>query len=66
MDTFKKNLYKNNKDRLKCSRCLGPVMTQSHCVKCPWLQDLREGMDLDSMKDMVTYFRRILIERSKK
>ena len=24
------------------------------------------GLDLDSMKDMVTYFRRILIERSKK
>ena len=41
-------------------------MTQSHCVSCPGLEDLREGLDLDSMKDMVTYFRRILIERSKK
>ena len=41
-------------------------MTQSHCVICPGLEDLREGLDLDSMKDMVTYFRRILIERSKK
>ena len=61
-----KNLYKNNKDGLKCSHCLEPVMTQSHCVSCPGLEDLREGLDLDSMKDIVTYFRRILIERSKK
>ena len=44
----------------------GLVMTQSHCVSCPRLENLREGLDLDSMKDMVTYFRRILIERSKK
>ena len=61
-----KNLYKHNKDGLKCSHCLEPVMTQSHCVSCPGLEDLREGLDLASMKDMVTFIRRILIERSKK
>ena len=40
-------------------------MTQMHCVTCPGMEELREGLDLDTMRDMIIYFRRIMSERSR-
>ena len=61
-----KNMYKKNKDGLKCSRCTEEIMTQIHCISCPGMKVLREGLDLVNMTDMVTYFKRILKERGHK
>ena len=38
-------------------------MTQSHCLKCPALEEMREGLELSNIMDMVTFFRRVLEER---
>ena len=61
-----KNVYKKNKDGLKCSHCQEEIMTQIHCTSCPGMDELREGLDLVNMTDMITFFRRILKERSRK
>ena len=61
-----KNMFKNSKEGLKCSHCEEDVMTQIHCVSCPGFKQLREGLDLTCMADMVVYFRRVMVERSRK
>ena len=61
-----KNMYKNNKEGLRCSHCQEQVMTQRHCVTCPGMEELRDGLDLDTMRDMIIYFRRIMSGRSRK
>ena len=61
-----KNMFKINKDGLKCSHCEKVVMTQIHCVSCPGFKELREGLDLTCMADMVVYFRGIMKKRSRK
>ena len=40
-----KNLYKNTESGLKCSNCAELVMTQSHCISCPWMTELRDSLD---------------------
>ena len=61
-----KNMYKNTENGLKCSHCPEPVMTQSHCISCPGMAELRDGLELSEINDMVTFFRRVLKERDKK
>ena len=61
-----KNMYKKNKYGPKCSHCTEAIMTQIHCISYPGMGELREGLDLVNMTDMVTYFRRILKERGHK
>ena len=60
------NMYKNTENGLKCSHCPEPVMTQSHCISCPGMAELRDGLELSEINDMVTFFRRVLKERDKK
>ena len=60
-----KNMYKKNKEGLRCSHCQEQVMTQSHCVTCPGMEELRDGLDLDTMRDMITFFRRVMSDRSR-
>ena len=53
-------------DGLACPDCQeGIIMTQSHCLACPAWSGLREGLDLSSIDDMVTFFRKLLVERAK-
>ena len=59
-------MFKNNKDGLKCRHSEEDVITQIHCVSCPGFKELREGLDLTCMADMVVYFRRVMVERSRK
>ena len=51
---------------LRCEYCNeGEVMTQSHCMVCPAWAELRMGMDLTDIKDLVIFFRRVLEERTR-
>jgi hypothetical protein len=61
-----KNMYKNNKAGLKCSRCSEEVMTQIHCISCPGMSQMRDCLELSKIEDMVIYFKRILKARDKK
>ena len=60
--------FKNKQDRdgLVCSECEeGEIMTQSHCLTCSAWADIREVLDLTDIKDLVSFFRKLLVERSK-
>ena len=59
-------MYKNNTDGLKCSHCSETIMTQSHCTICPGMAELRVGLEMDDIGDMVIFFRKLMIERSKR
>ena len=61
-----KSMYKNNKEGLKCSHCSEEVMTQTHCLSCPGMTEMRDGLELSKIDDMVVYFRRTLKVRDKK
>ena len=57
---------KGGEDALTCQECPTGVMeTQSHCVICPKWQDLRTGLELDKMDDLVTFFQRLHKEQLK-
>ena len=58
-----KNMYKNNKEGMKCSHCSEDILTQSHCVICPGMGELRDGLDMENIADMVTFFRRLMKKR---
>ena len=61
-----KNMYKNNKEGLKCSHCSEDILTQSHCVICPGMGELRDGLDMENINELVTFFRRLMKKRSNK
>ena len=55
----------------KCHSCMsgavegGAVETQSHILFCPAYSALREGKSLESDKDVVDYFRKVMEIRDK-
>ena len=51
---------------LRCKYCTdGVIMTQCHCLSCSAWEELRHGLDLTDIKDLVTFFRKMLAERDK-
>ena len=40
-------------------------MSQSHCLVCPAGKALRQGLELDNIKDLTTFFRKMMLERVK-
>ena len=61
-----KDKYKKKENGLICSYCdEGQVMSQSHCLVCPAWAEQREGLDLTSIVDMATFFRKLLTERAR-
>ena len=63
---FRKKDCSDRDSGLVCKYCdAGDIMTQSHCAVCPAWQELRDGLDLTDIRDLVTYFRRLLEERAK-
>ena len=64
-----KNRYKvkgSTIDGLVCDQCQdGEMFTQSHCLTCPAWSDLREGLELTKISDLVSFFRKLLVERTK-
>ena len=52
---------RNSDEGLECKHCQeNVIMDQAHCLVCPAWEDIRQGLDLYSMKDMVKYFQEIL------
>ena len=41
-------------------------MTQSHCLDCSAWGDIKKGLDVTNINDMVKFFQRLLSERAKK
>ena len=39
--------------------------TQSHCIVCPRWEDIRSGLELTRIDDMVVFFQKLLMERMK-
>ena len=64
-----KNKYRvrgTESEGLVCLECdEGEIMTQSHTLTCSAWTELREGLDLSNIKDMVVFFRKLLVEREK-
>ena len=54
-----KNLYKNQENGLKCKFC-PEEMTQNHCIVCPGRVNMRIGMDMTNLDNLVEYFTEIL------
>ena len=42
------------------------TQTQNHCLECPKWEELRRGMDVSKIEDLVQYFQKLLAERLKK
>ena len=63
---FKNKFKKKGEDGLICTHCEeGKELSQSHCVECSaWVQ-LREGLDLSNIMDLVAFFRKLLAERAR-
>ena len=64
-----KNRYRvkgTTSEGLMCDHCQeGEILTQSHCISCSAWSNLRDGLDLTCITDMVTFFRKLLVERAK-
>ena len=61
-----KDKYKRQggEEALICQDCdCGDVQTQSHCLVCPKWNDIRTGLELDRIDDMVKFFQQLLRER---
>ena len=59
-----KHRRKGGEDALKCEDCTGDTLqTQSHCLVCPRWGEIRNGLELDRIGDLVTFFKRMLAER---
>ena len=55
-----KNDPQYRKELWKCSSCKSNIDTQSHLLWCESYKELREGKDLNSDKDLVTYIIEVL------
>ena len=63
---FKNKFRVKGEDGLLCLYCEeGHVMTQGHCLECPAWADLRTGLELGNIEDMVVFFRKMLSERAR-
>ena len=48
-------------DGLLCQECIQQeIMMQSHCLGCPAWADIREGLDMSKICDLVVFFRKLL------
>ena len=61
--------YKHDKsyeaDLWKCERSQSCIETQEHVLVCPAYADLREGKDIQSDKDLVSYMQGVMLIRDK-
>ena len=59
-----KNKYRYKEAGLNCTYCK-EEFTQVHCTICPARAELRKGLDMTKLDDMVIYFRRFLTDDKK-
>ena len=51
---------------LTCQHCTQEaIFTQSHCLTCPAWTEIREGLDMTNIDDLVVFFRKLLVEKEK-
>ena len=63
---FKNKYKRKGEDGIRCSYCTeGKEFSQSHCLECPAWADIREGLDLTDIMDLVVFFRKMLDERAR-
>ena len=56
----------NGNEGLTCPYCTqGDIMTQNHCLTCPEWTQLKEGLDVTNIDDLVIFFRKLLVELGK-
>ena len=60
-----KNKYRFNEEGLNCTQCK-VEFSQYHCTICPARSEMREGLNMNSLDNIVTYFRRYLLAEKKK
>ena len=61
-----KNSDDNDDEGLNCSYSRQGIMTQAHCLICPAWAKFRDGVDIDSMDGLVTFFQNLMEEREQK
>ena len=65
-ENFKNKYNKNGEEGLICQYCTETkIMSQSHCMECSAWVEQRKGLDLMNIMDLVTFFRRLLAERTR-
>ena len=63
---FKNKYKRKGEDGIMCPYCKdGREFSQSHCLECPAWADIREGLDLANIMDLVVFFRKMLDERAR-
>ena len=56
----------NGSDGLTCPYCKqGDIMTQNHCLSCPEWTQMRDGLDVANIDDLLIFFRKLLVELGK-
>ena len=61
-----KEKFRKKGDGLNCKYCdESEVMTQSHCLVCPAWAELRVGLSMDNIGDLVIFFQKLLAERTR-
>ena len=59
-------LRKGCDEGLVCVYCEeGRLMDQAHCLECDRWKDMRSGLDLTNIEDLVRFFSQMLLEKSK-
>ena len=60
-----KNMY--GEGNMACDAySTGTIELQGHVLDCPGYAELRDGLDLSKMKDLVIYFREVMVQRLSK
>ena len=61
-----KRKFEKKEGGLICKYCEeGNIMSQSHCMECSAWSELRRGLDLSDIGDLVEFFRKMLDMREK-
>ena len=56
----------SNSEGLVYDKCQeGEIFTQSHYLTCVAWSDLREGLELTNISDLLSFFRKLLVERAR-
>ena len=55
-----RNNFKTQYETLECQGCQKSIDTQDHVLFCPFFSDLRQGLDLQSDKDLISYYSQVM------
>ena len=62
-----KHKRQGGEEALLCKDCAcKEIQTQSHCLVCPEWEEIRTGLELDKMEDLVQFFQKLLVEQAKR